>query len=150
MRQERWYEFLYYTEIINLLGTRSVCRWGSRWRSRCRRAKSKGGFSSWGVAMWWGHISTHTVHPLGTGPLFMLDIIPLSKHTHFARSLNVHLFCLCTYFRVQQYNTYTQCALHWILYPLSRVTQVIWLQPMSSNCNQPNDLSLGPENSMMI
>ena len=25
--------------------------------------------------------------PPGTGPLFMLDIIPLSKHTHFARSL---------------------------------------------------------------
>lgn len=35
------------------------------------------------------HASTHTLHSLGTRPLFMLDIIPLSKHTHFSRSLNV-------------------------------------------------------------
>lgn len=33
------------------------------------------------------HASTHTLHSLGTRPLFMLDIIPLSKHTHFSRVL---------------------------------------------------------------
>lgn len=52
-----------------------------------RRGSSRRGFvPSWGSRI--EHASTHTLHSLGTRPLFMLDIIPLSKHTHFC-SLNV-------------------------------------------------------------
>lgn len=67
-------------------GERLSRKVGRGWRSEGRR---EGGF----VPSWGGsrieHASTHTLHSLGTRPLFMLDIIPLSKHTHFSRSLNV-------------------------------------------------------------
>lgn len=103
------YEFLYYTKIINLFG--SIWKGGIR---VARRGEGRGvgavvgklegvgrvvveerGSSRRGVCPKLGggsrieHASTHTLHSLGTRPLFMLDIIPLSKHTHFSRSLNV-------------------------------------------------------------
>jgi hypothetical protein len=34
------------------------------------------------------HTSAYTLHPLGTRSLFMLDIIPLSKHACLSDSLN--------------------------------------------------------------
>ena len=53
-----------------------------------REGRREGGLSQVGGSRI-EHASTHTLHPPGTRPLFMLDIIPLSKHTHFSRSLNV-------------------------------------------------------------
>ena len=53
-----------------------------------REGRREGGLSQVGGSRI-EHASTHTLHSLGTRPLFMLDIIPLSKHTHFSCSLNV-------------------------------------------------------------